>query len=402
MEKRLILFIILAFGTVNAAPLLMLSIESDIDSNIQILWERSITQVLKEGGFEPVKAEPERFAQCEDIECVISAARSSGARGLFRGRFRAAGKDSVSIRLHIDWLSGNSTPQTDIQGTVPLAWDNVLKSGLLLKLLAGIIGEPAVFEQNKNAVVRVITNPEDAVVMQNGKPVCKSPCEFSADDSVVQISAYWNSGENMWAAKTTAKVGKDTAKIFLELNRSFAGTEIRSNPSKALVFPAEILDAKLKALGKTPYNLRDLPGETKVRLFYEGYRDTVVDVNIDAVEKQVHFVQLVPLDDLQKIYDQNLLIKSRTKRSIGLGLLGGSIGPLAAGVFLCSLAGDDYQKARHIKEELNVPAFGGKNYKAKVEENHKAVKAGNSKMVFGASLIGVSVMLAVVGFSMSF
>jgi hypothetical protein len=94
-------------------------------------------------------------------------------------------------------------------------------------------------------------------------------------------------------------------------------------------------------------------------------------------------------------------MKKRTKRNVGLGLLGGSIGPLLAGVFLCSLAENDYQKARNLKKELEHPAFGGENFKAKIDENHKALKAGNSKMAFGAGLIGLSVLLAGVGFSMA-
>jgi hypothetical protein len=127
-----------------------------------------------------------------------------------------------------------------------------------------------------------------------------------------------------------------------------------------------------------------------------------LNVKIDAVEKQIHFVQLTPVTDPQKISEQNLFIKSQNKRIIGLGLLGGSIAPLVSGIFLCVLAQDDYKKAKDLKDELNYPSFGGENYKSMIRENHKAVKDGNFRTATGVSLIGFSVLLAGVGISLSF
>ena len=404
MGKKLILLLTLLASMANSAPLFMLNMESDIDSSISALWENSIMQLLKEAAFEPVKTDPEHFAECENIECAISAARASGAQGLFRGRLRAEGKDSVSVRLRIDWLAGSSNPQTDVQGIAPLAWDETIKSGIILKLLSGITGKNADIENagNKNTVISVETNPESAVVMLNGDAVCQAPCVFSDSGSMAQIAAYWHSGDNLWAAKTMVKLGSDTAKVFMELKRSFAGTEIRTNPDNALVFPADILDINSKAIGKTPYNMQGLPGETQIRLFHKGYNDTLLNVKIDALEKQIQFVQLTPITEPQKIFEQNLLVKSQNKRNIGLGLLGGSTGPFAAGILLCVLAQDDYQKARDIKRELEYPSFGGEKFKAKIDENHKAVKAGNLKTGVGTGLIGLSLLLAGIGFTMSF
>jgi len=404
MDKKLILFITLILSRVNSAPLLMLPLESDIDSNISVLWENSIMQILKEAAFEPVKIESEHFSQCEDIECAVSAARASGAQGLFRGRLRAEGKDSVSIRFRIDWLAGSSSPQTDVQGMAPLAWDQMIKSGIILKLLSGITGKNADVEEikNKNTIISVETNPEYAVVMLNGNAVCQSPCTFSDSGSMAQIAAYWLSGDNLWAAKRMVKLGSDTAKVFMELKRSFAGTQIRTNPDNALIFPAGIFDINSKAIGKTPYDMQGSPGEMQIRLFHKGYNDTLLNVKIDALEKQIQFVQLTPITDPQKIFEQDLFVKSQNKRDIGLGLLGGSTGPLAAGILLCILAQDDYQKARDIKRELEYPSFGGTNFNAKIDENHKAVKNGNLKTTAGVGLIGLSLLLAGIGFTMSF
>jgi hypothetical protein len=402
--RKLILPLLLALGFANSAPLLMLPLESDIDSSLSLLWENSIKQILKEANFEPMKIEHNHFSECESIECVLSAARASGTQGLFRGRLRAD-KDSVNVRFRIDWLAGSSAPQSDIQGTAPLAWDDVLRSGILLKLLSGITGKGAYTDghtEERKTVVAIETNPENAIVMLNGNAVCQSPCTFSDSSSMLQIAAYWNSGENLWAAKTVIRASKDTSKVFLELKRSFAGTEIRTNPDNALIFPAGILDVNSKAIGKTPYNMQGLPGETQIMLFREGYNDTMLNVRVDAVEKQIQFVQLTPITNPQKIYEQSLFVKSRNKRNVGLGLFGGSIVPLIAGTMLCVLAQDDYQKAKDIKKDLYFPSFGGENFKAKVDENNKAVKDGNYKTAFGAGLIGFSVLLAGVGFSMSF
>ncbi|MDR2732921.1 MAG: PEGA domain-containing protein, partial [Fibromonadaceae bacterium] len=272
------------------------------------------------------------------------------------------------------------------------------------RLLSGITGKNAEIEgaKSKKTLIIVETNPENAVVMLNGNAVCTSPCEFSDSSSTAQISAYWHYGENLWTAKIGRKLDGDTSKVFLELRRSFASTEIRTIPENALVYPAGVLDIKSRALGKTPYYLQGLPGETQIRLFSKGYNDTLLSVKVDAVEKQTLFVQLTPITDPQKITEQNLLVKSQSKRNIGLGLLGGSAGPLIAGTIICVFAQDDYKKARDIKRELKHPSFGGENYKAMVNENHKAVKDGNTKIIFGASLIGASLLLAGVGFSMSF
>jgi hypothetical protein len=394
----------MASSLANSAPLLMFPLESDIDSNIIALWENSIKQIFKEAAFEPLKIEQNYFAQCENIECAISAARAAGAQGLFRGRLRAEGKDSISLRFHIDWLASNSNPQSDIQGMAPLVWNDAMSSGILPKLLSGITGKNTEIENAKEekTYIKVETNPENAVVMLNGVAACSSPCEFSVGGSIAQIAAYWQSGDNVWAAKTNVKLGEDTAKVFLELRRTFAYTEIRTLPENALVYLGNFLDMNSKALGKTPYRFRSLPGTTQIRLFHQGYKDTLINVNVDAMEKQVQIVQLNPMTDAWQIAEQNLFIKSQTKKKIGLGLLGGSIGPLATGILICILAQDDYQKANDIKAELLYPAIGGKNFNAKVNENHKAVKDGNTKTVFGTSLIGLSLILAGIGFSMSF
>jgi len=394
----------MAMCLAHSAPLLMFPIESDIDSNISVLWENSIKQIFKEAAFEPMKIEQNYFAQCESIECAISAARVAGAQGLFRGRLRAEGKDSISVRFHIDWLASNSNPQSDIQSVVPLSWDDVIRNGVLPNLLSGITGKSTGVEntKEKKTYVKVETNPENAVVMLNGNAACSSPCEFLANGSIAQIAAYWQSGDNIWATKTNVKLEEDTTKIFLELRRTFAYTEIRTLPENALVYLGGFLDINSKAIGKTPYRFRSLPGTTQIRLFREGYKDTLISVNVDAMEKQVQIVQLNPITDMRQIEEQNLFIKSQTKRKIGLGLLGGSIGPLASGALLCILARDNYQKARDIKTELSNPAIGGENFKAKVNENHKAVKDGDTKIIFGTSLIGLSLILAGVGFSMSF
>lgn len=394
----------MAIGLANSAPLLMFPIEADIDSNILALWENSVRQILKEAAFEPVKIEQDYFTQCESIECAISAARAAGAQGLFRGRLRAEGKDSVSVRFRIDWLASSSNSQSDIQGIAPLAWDDAIRSGVLPKLLSGITGKSAEIEnaKGKKTYVKVETNPENAIVMLNGDAACTSPCEFLAEGSIAQIAAYWHSSDNLWAAKANVKLGEDTAKVFLELRRSFAHTEIRTLPENAYVYPDGLLDINSKALGKTPYQFRSLPGTKQVRIFRQGYKDTLISVNVDAMEKQVQIVQLNPITDTRQITEQNLFIKSQIKKRVGLGLLGGSIGPLVAGTLLCIFAQDDYQKAHDIKMELSRPAIGGDNFKAKVYENNKAVKNGNSKIISGASLIGFSLILAGVGFSMSF
>jgi len=403
--KNFLLFLAIAFCQTLAAPLLMLPMESDIDNNITDLWKNSLKQILKESNLDPIEVDREYFSECENVECAISKARAAGAQGLFRGRLKKSGKDSISIRFHIDWLAGNTTPQTSVQGTVPLAWAQTLGSGILLKMFSGIIGKNFETEHEKKdayAVIKVETNPEDVVVMLNGESICLSPCAFSAtSNSYAQIAAYWDSGENLWAAKRTVKLGTDTTKVFLELKRSLAETEIRSLPEKALIFPEGALDVKTKPIGKTPYKMRGLPGDVPVRIFREGYNDTLVNINIDAVERQIHVVHLTALNSEQPT-ELSLLVKKQNRRNVGIGLMGGSIGPLVSGIFLCKLGMDNYDNARSLKNDLErMPFFGGQNFQAKVDENRKAVKDGDFKTGVGAGLIGLSVLLAGIGFSLT-
>ena len=81
--------------------------------------------------------------------------------------------------------------------------------------------------------------------------------------------------------------------------------------------------------------------------------------------------------------------------------MGGSAGPLAVGIVLCNMAQNDYKRAKNLKKELEQPAIGSANFHAKIAENHKAIKDGDSKMIYGAGLIGLSVLMAGVGIAMS-
>ncbi|GHV14503.1 hypothetical protein AGMMS49938_10740 [Fibrobacterales bacterium] len=409
MVLKKIIFVLICACSIYAAPLFMLPLESDADSNLTVLWENSVLQLFKEADFEPKKIDPANFSDCTDIECVISKSRALGAQGLFRGRIKTE-DDSISVRFHIDWLAGNSTPQSEVQGKFPITWNEVLNSGNLQKIVSNITGKflgnsnSALVNNSKETIISVETNPENAVVMLNGTAICKSPCNFSSPATdTAEISAYHDTNDNLWAEKTVLKIGsQDTAKIYLSLKRSFANTEIRSNPSNAKIFNAGIIDVRSKSIGKTPFILTGEPGENQIRIFSEGYRDTLLNVKIDALEKQVIFVQLTPITDPQELANQNSVIKSMKKRNIGLGLIGGSVGTLIAGTALCIFARDDYTKARDLKDELSYPSLNGDNFNSKVDENHKAIRRGNAKTAFGGGLIGFSLLLAGVGFAMSF
>ena len=93
MVKKIIFLLIFGFSVAAASPLFMLPIESDMDSNITISWENLLWQVLKNSGFELRNVELEYFKDCEDVNCIISKAKTDGAQGLFRGRLRKKGED---------------------------------------------------------------------------------------------------------------------------------------------------------------------------------------------------------------------------------------------------------------------------------------------------------------------
>lgn len=387
--------------------LLLLPLESDLDSATVQLWSGLIAQLLRENpGPRPLPVSLTDFPGCANVDCIVQKARAEGASGLFSGRLRSQ-KDSIEARFRIHWLQGKRTAASESKRRLPHSMAAVLQDGLLTQMLAEAAGTPAPRPRETRSWISVETDPEGATISTNAETsVCRSPCTFAySDTGSVRIDAFWRVDANLWAGSgSTRALPGDTAKVFLKLRRTGTVAEIRSEPPGAEVLPPTPLEAQTRPLGKTPFFFYDRdPGEIKVRLWHPGYRDTVVSIRIDPLEKNVIAPTLTALADPNELARQQSLIRERRQRKIGFTLLGSSVAPFLIGSTFIMLAQGDYDEAREIKQELEQPSSGtGAGYQSKVAENREAADRGDKKFYSGIGLIGLSLLVASVGFVLVF
>lgn len=387
--------------------LLMLPLESDLDSAQTHLWTALLEKLLREKQGPRLQSVTfADFDKCDNLDCIIQTARSEGAKGIFTGKIRSL-KDSTDVRLRIQWLQGNRLAVSESRHRIPAGFEALLQAGVLPQMLAEVTGSKPPKPKKTKSWVLVETDPEGATLsVDNESPVCKSPCTFARSDTgSINIHAFWRVEDNLWGGQgTTRLIGGDTAKVYLKLRRTGTLAEIRSEPSGAEVLPPSPLEAQTRALGKTPYLLYDRdPGEIQVRLWSPGYRDTLVSLRIDPMEKTVIAPRLTALTDPAELALQKSLIRHRQHRKIGFALLGSSAAPFLIGTTFIVLAQSDYDKARAIRKELAEPSSGsGPGFQSKVDENHLYADRGDTKLYSGIGLIGISVLLASTGFVLVF
>jgi hypothetical protein len=346
------------------------------------------------------------------LDCVVSAARAQGAGGLLSGRLKALGADSVSVRLRIHWLQNDKQAVSDVQDRAPKNFSVNLLDNFPQKLIAKLMGKPQPQVQSADTLavsyISVQTEPEGAVLMHRaGETICETPCVFAyAEREPLSLAAYYRVEGNLWAAVSeTRPVPGDTTKIYMALHRASPAIELRSEPLGATVFPSGALAASSKALGTTPFVIKGIdPGPLSVRLWKIGYQDTLLHLNLDALDKTVATPKLAALTDPELIAQQQSFAKERRNRNIGWGLAIGSLGFLGAGTGLVVSAQDDYSEARRIKRDLeSFPSIGdGPNWNAQVNANHRAVKRGDTKLYAGLGSFAIFAVLASVGGALIF
>jgi hypothetical protein len=270
--------------------------------------------------------------------------------------------------------------------------------------------EPQVLAQDTTAVsyIDVRTEPEGAILMhRGGETICVTPCVFASEErGALRLAAYYRVEGNLWAAVSeTNPIAGDTTKIYMALHRANPALELRSEPLGATVFPGGALSASTQAMGKTPFVVEGIdPGPLSVRLWKLGYQDTVLHLNLDAVDKTIATPRMLPITNPEQLAQQNAFAKERRNRAVGWGLAIGSLGFAAAGTGLVVAAQEDYREARRIKRNLeSYPSVGdGANWNAQVEKNHNAVKRGDRKLYAGLGGFAVFAVLASVGVALIF
>ena len=388
--------------------MLILPLESDLDSEATRLWTQLIVRHLKESSpIRPLTTTLEAFPTCSDVQCLVSSARQEGARFLFSGRLRRQG-DSIDVYLRVYNLQEASSSVSQTKKRVPAAFSSLLQGGEFYKLLqvAGAKA-PALPQLSLHSWISVETEPDGATLSAtDSSALCKSPCTFALSDTgKVNVLAYWRVEDNLWAARGTVRpIPGDTTRLFLKLKRASTVAEIRSEPPGAEVLPPEPLSGSVAPWGRTPYVFYDRdPGSIQVRLWKPGYKDTLVTLGIDPFVKNVITPHLNALSDPTAIAQQQSLVRERKQRRVGFALLGASAAPLLIGSTFVALAQSDYEKARDMREQLKQPSTGsGAAYEHLLEENDKFADRGDTKFYTGISLLGLSALLASAGFVLIF
>ena len=134
-----------------------------------------------------------------------------------------------------------------------------------------------------------------------------------------------------------------------------------------------------------------------------GYKDTVVSFYAAPVNEILLNVDMERLDNYDEIAKQEQWQHDRKMTKVGHAIMASAIAPVIASVLFFYLANKDYDEAKDIKDELNMPAsVNGANYQKKIDKNKDLVDSGDRKMVIGASLAGAGVLMFGFGLFLSF
>ena len=374
-----------------------------------------MVQYLNESGSPVAFVSRKNFETCTEVNCIKDTLRNHGIRIAFIGSIGLVA-DSISVQVTRYNLmqTKNETDRVvqmnlyDKASVGDILSANKMKNFLME--LEGKITEPP--SANADGILKsyvyVETNPEGANLATSAHgEVCKTPCTFvTRDTSKLELYAYWNVDNKLWAAKKVIKpMPFDTTKTSLKLEPSYPQIQIQTNPSGAEIFIGqEPLMVQSKSLARTPCNLFvNDPGSTTIQIRREGYKDTVMSVFVSPVEKTFLNVDLAPLASENDFFAQKEWIRKRNMRFAGHVLMGASIAPIIAGAIVSYMASVNYSDADEIKEDLNRHvSAGGAKYQELKDENHDLVKKGDQKMVVGGSLIGAGLLMLGVGFVLTF
>lgn len=386
------------------------------DISISTQVDLLLARLIKESGV-PIKfiyrSSIDSFmvsSKCSNAACIKDSLMQHGAASVYIGNVIAAvALDSVTVQMSRFPLNDSSVNVTTAQmnlSAIRFLGDAVINDKVAI-FVSQLQGEVMPKRQNQKSYVYVETDPEGASInIGSGVDICKSPCAFVVPDSAkITLYAYWSVNNGLWGAKEIIQpMLSDTAKVSLKLKRVFPELRINTQPEGALIFAgSEPITAKSKPLGYAPgtYKIYE-PGRATVQIRMLGFKDTLITVFAPPTEITDINVQLSQTTNVKEIAMQKDWAHERKKIFIGKTLMGVSIAPILLGALFTYLAVTDYDDADKIKEKLDTPSAGGKNYNKKVEKNSDLVHKGNRKMIIGGSLFGVGAALLSIGAVLTF
>ncbi len=385
------------------------------DSALAEQLDNLIIKLIKESGTPITVARPDAFASCHDVACIRDSLSAHKAASAYTGRITAARTpDSLAVQAS-HFVFDDSTvkgAKTSVQMNLSAirSLSDAMANNKLQNFIKALQGEkvsPSKPTVSGKSYIHIETDPEGANIAIHGKEdICKSPCTFAtADTGKIVLYAYWNVNRQLWSTKSAIRpIPGDTTKLSLKLKKSKPELRITTIPSGAEIYAGSSpITPKSEPIGYSPNKFTIFePGLSTVQIRKVGYRDTLVTVFASPTEITDIDVTLTPITNLQEQIVQDEWESIRKRHRLGKTLMGTSIAPLLLGALFTYLASLDYDDADAVKNELERPASGGKNYQKKIEENRDLVDKGDRKMIIGGSLIGAGAILLGVGFILNF
>lgn len=347
---------------------------------------------------------------CNDRACIQEHWKQAGAKEIYFGKIaQAKHPDSVQIQLTRVLYEEDLPTITRAQIGVPR--DSILQNALSKNALTNLVKKAngkEVSTKTERSYIHVETDPEAATISRPEKDaICRSPCTFVVTDTgKIEVNAFWNVDKHLWGAQTFVRpLPGDTAKVSLKLKRINPEIKIVSNPVGAEIFPGQDeITHDSQSIGNTPKKVTlTTPGMTYLRLRKAGYRDTLVSFYVAPVSEISLDVSMEHLTDFDEIKMQEEWYHKRKVSFIGKVLMGSSVTPILLGTMFFYLASQNYDEAKDIKNELNMPsAAKGDNFNEKIKRNRDLVDSGDRYSIIGGSMIGAGVVLLGLGIFLSF
>lgn len=342
------------------------------------------------------------FSECKEMECIRRFCNEQGVEGLWNGEIVPA-KSEDSLILKMERMTFSKKIPDQVQITI--AAKTPLQSLLKEEKWVLFVQNKEIKKKKPKSYVFVETDPEGASVSKGGKsPICKTPCTFATiDTGKVLIETYWHVNQHQWGNQEYIQlIPEDTVKVSLRLKRVQPEIEISTNPLGALIFEGnDTLSIKRRPLGQTPKRIHAFePGPASMRLWKEGYKDTLIEFHVNTLEKTPLSIDLTPLKDLNDIEKQQKWIKAKKVRFWGLTITGSAIAPIITGAIFSYLSHKDYEEARKIKKNLEQPSIAdGAHFQELVDKNSDLVEKGDQKLIIGGSLFGLGAIM--IGFGLT-
>lgn len=380
-----------------------------IDSALAERLGDLLYQSLRESGESPIKVFAEDFPTCKNSPCIAAIAEKEGAHSVWTAEIQPARhQDSLDLTLHRYLFAEHSQTTERLTVSAKEATRELLTDSRFVRWFEKARGK--VFEPEKpkdlKSYIAVETDPDGATLSRlDGESICQTPCTFAlADTGKAEFEAYWNVENTLWANRATIRpIPGDTAKIHLRLKRMYPELEIRTVPAGAQIFTEAEISPSSRPVGKTPKTLvvRE-PGPAEIHLWKEGFKDSVVSFHVNATTKTLLEVRLDSLKTAEEFESQQVFRTIQKRLFWGHLAIGVAIAPAVAGGILLYIAENDRDKARDIREELQKPSGGGKNFDSKVRKNHRYADRSKVERYTGAGLLILSGALLSTGIVLSF